>query len=134
MKLKLILSTILLFSLSLIRTTGEGYIPKQNTSKSFKKERLIGKWYFWSKDNDSNTKLENVNEGKALIINANGTYTTDVFSRTESGKWYFNTQKQVLTFKHEQGETKWELRNVNEFGLVLINLSTTEKWVFALEG
>ena len=101
--------------------------------KSFKESQLIGNWYFLSRDNDSNSKTENLVEGKSIIIETDYQYESDVFDNKESGSWSFNEKTQVLTLKTETTNDKWKLKNINDSGMVLINIETNEKWIFAAE-
>ena len=102
------------------------------TQNSFKESQLIGKWYFLSKDNDKKTKLENLTEGKSLSIKKNNKYKSEIFKKKEQGEWSFNEKSQILIFEKQSEKTEWKVHNLNEFGMVLINLATNEKWMFAL--
>ena len=48
-----------------------------------------------------------------------------------SGEWSFNKDTQVLTLKSKNKTTHWKLKNVNDFGMVLIHLESNEKWIFS---
>lgn len=99
----------------------------------FTESQLIGRWYFLSKDNDTKSKTENLVDGKSLLIKTNNDYESDIFNESEIGKWTFDKKTQILILKSNSGTTQWKLKNLNEFGLVLINLATDEKWMFSAE-
>ncbi len=92
---------------------------------------FIGTWYFLSKENDTKSKAENLNEGKAIIIKEDFKFESDVFSEKELGTWNFDKRKQLLKFNFTSYSTEWEVKNLNEFGVVLINVKTKDKWIFA---
>jgi len=105
----------------------------ENEKDLFTESQLIGRWYFLSKDNDTKSKTENLVDGKSLLIKTNNDYESDIFNESEIGKWTFDKKTQILILKSNSGTTQWKLKNLNEFGLVLINLATDEKWMFSAE-
>ncbi len=133
-----IISILLAFSLNNnnIATLNSKISSKNNiylhTQKSFKKNELIGKWYFLSKDNDEKTKSENLLEGRFIKFNKNKKYYSNVINETEKGVWSFNEESQILTLTNGDKKSEWKPYNINEFGMILINQMTKEKWNFAL--
>ena len=54
-----------------------------------------------------------------------------VFENFKSGNWSFDKGNQILILRNNIETEKWKLERVNDFGMVLINIETTEKWIFA---
>ena len=139
MKNILILAFLLTFGFkqSGIKIEKSGFASKivltKITQDLFQESELIGKWYYLSKDNDKKTKLENLTDGKYLKLKKNKKYKSDIFEKSESGIWKFNEELQILELEYQNRKTEWKLINLNEFGMVLINSETNEKWTFALE-
>ena len=104
-----------------------------NQEKSFEASQFVGKFYFMSRENDSNTKLENLGEGKYIELKANYQFEGDVFEKMNKGEWRFDEDEQVLLLESKKTITKWKVKNVNAFGMILINIETNEKWTFAAE-
>lgn len=102
-----------------------------STQKSFDESQLIGNWYFLSKDNDSKSKSENLMDEKFITIKLDHKFDSDIFENMKSGNWSFDKETQILTLKSDSENSKWLIKNVNDFGMVLINLETNEKWMFA---
>jgi hypothetical protein len=99
----------------------------------YNESQLIGKWYFLSNDHDNKSKTQNLLAGKFIIIKSNYMFKSDVFENIENGNWSFEEKTQILTFKTGNKNSKWKLQKVNDFGMVLINAETSEKWMFAAE-
>ena len=99
----------------------------------FQEKQLIGRWYYLSKENDKKTKLENLADKKYLKLRKNKSYNSNIFEKNQSGKWKFYKESQILELEYQNTKTEWKLVNLNEFGMVLTNLGTNEKWIFALK-
>ncbi len=99
--------------------------------KLFKESQLIGKWYFLSKDNDSKSKSENLLEGKFIVMKTDHHYESDLFNNKEIGIWKFNEKTKILTLKTKTRDDKWKVETINDFGMILINIETNEKWKFS---
>ena len=104
-----------------------------NDQDPYNESQLIGKWYFLSKDNDNKTKSENLIEGKSITIKDDYQFESDVFENFKTGNWNFDKNNHILTFKNENNTLAWKLQKINDFGMVLINIETNEKWMFAIE-
>ena len=107
------------------------YNTRAVLENAFDASQLIGQWYFMSKDNDKKSKTENLTEGKSITLKKDHTFESDVFESMESGEWSFNKDTQILTLKSKNKSVRWQLKNVNDFGMVLIHLESKEKWTFA---
>jgi len=104
-----------------------------NFQETYDESQLIGNWFFLSKDNDSKSKSENLMEGKYITIKIDHQFESDIFENLENGNWSFDKETQTLTLKHETKSSKWKLQKINDFGMILINIETSEKWMFAAE-
>ena len=106
---------------------------ENNFQDTYDESQLIGNWFFLSKDNDSKSKSENLMEGKYITIKIDHQFESDIFENLENVNWSFDKDTQTLTLKHETRNSEWKLQKINDFGMILINIETSEKWMFAAE-
>lgn len=101
--------------------------------KKYNESQLIVKWYFLSKDNDDKSKTKNLSEGRSIVIKSNYKFKSDIFKKSESGSWNFDAETQTLLLMYKDRSLVWKLMKINDFGMVLINKKTNEKWIFTSE-
>lgn len=127
---------ILAFFFSFIKTESQHFsiqfYSQEIQEVLFKESQLVGKWYFLSKDNYKKTKLENLTDGKSLILKKNRKYKSSLLRKSTNGKWYFDEKAQILVTEQGNEIIKWKLHELNELGMILIDLANNEKWYFSL--
>ena len=105
----------------------------QNDQEVYKEKQLIGRWFYLSRDSESRSKTENLIEGKFIKLTKKHRIDSDLLEDWHEGEWRFEEEDQLLIFAKEGLTIEWELERVNDFGMVLIEKETKEKWLFAKE-
>ena len=99
-------------------------------SQSKKELKLMGEWYYLTKDNDTQSKSDNLAHKKTFEFKSEYMFKSNLDVIHGEGSWTYDKETKSLILEVDGKKVLWRIKKLNKLGLILVKVDTNEKWYF----